>query len=68
MLYTIIYDYLSSLFGTNLTQYSGQVLGVSINLQEWLCHTGTIVVLTLLCVALGGMVVYLFKLFANMWR
>lgn len=68
MLYTIIYDYLSNLLGNNLTNFHTTILSVDLTLKEWLCHTGSIVVLVLLCVALGTLVVYLFKLFANIWR
>lgn len=68
MLYTIIYDYLGTLFGSNLEQYSTSIMGVTTTLKSWLQHTGTITILVLLCVALGSMVVYLFKLFSNSWR
>lgn len=67
-MYTIIYDWLVSLFGNNLTTYNTEILGVSTSLRDWLCHTGTIAILVILCVCLGSMVVYLFKLFANLWR
>ena len=40
MLYTIIYDYLGTLFGSNLEQYSTTIMGVSTTLKSWLQHTG----------------------------
>ena len=67
-MYQIIHDWVATLFGTSLDAYSSEIMGVTITMTEWLCHTITIIILALLLVAFGSMVVYLFKLFANLWK
>lgn len=67
-MYQIIYDWVASLYGTNLNSYTYTIMGVSTTMSEWLSHTTTIAILILLLVAFGSLVVWLFKLFANAWR
>ena len=64
-LYTIIYNWYLTLFGTELDGFSSMVMGSSINLKEWICHTGTIITLVVFAIFLFLCVRYLFKLFAN---
>lgn len=69
-LYDIIYDwfYNSLLAGNNLTNFSSSILGQSIDLKTWLCHSATIIILALLVIFLINATIWLFKFVGGLFK
>lgn len=69
-LYDIIYDwfYNSLLAGNSLTSFSSNVLGQTIDLKTWLCHTGSIIIIVLLAYFLIMATIWLFKFIGGLFK
>lgn len=68
-IYEIIYDWFNSLIdGSNLSQFSFDINGVTITFDTWICHSATILTLVAICLFLFGCVRYLFKAGAGLFK
>lgn len=69
-LYQICYDwfYNTLLSGNDLTSFSASVLGQTIDLKTWLCHTGSIIIMVLLTIFLINATILLFKFIGGLFK
>jgi len=68
-MYQLIYDFLAThLFnGSALSSTTHQVLGVSMSMNEWLCHTTTIICICLIIAFLILFVRWMFRLVSGLF-
>lgn len=69
-MYDLIYNYiLTNLFNsTHLSVTSMDINGLTMNMNEWLSHTATIICIVVLICVLVSFVKWIFGLFANLFR
>lgn len=67
-LYQVIFEWFSNSIwaNTNLDEFSFDIGGSSIDLDIWLCHTSTIIVLILLVVCCALFIRWIFKLVSGL--
>lgn len=67
-MYTLIYDFLlEHFFNGTLNQYSTEIMGITTNMNIWLAHTFTIIVMALIFVVLVIFTKWLFKLCSGLF-